>query len=274
MTSLGKQVRLNRLLNKESHKLLAITLDHAIARGVLPGLEDVAGGLQAVMQGKPDAVTLHKGIAEQCFSPYAGQVGLIIKCSSFSPFHKSFDALVTQVDEAVRIGADGAAIGLIVGDSRQPEALSVVGKFVREAELAGLPVIGHIYPRGDLISESERATVENVSYAARVGAELGIAIIKTTYTGSTESFARVVEACPALVVAAGGIDSRTVQEYLQKTRDVMDSGALGVAYGRFVWGYKDPPSLIRGLKAIIHEGRSVDEALEIIGDPQGNRTGL
>ena len=218
MSTLGKTIRMKRLLNNTSGKLLDITLDHAIARGVLPGMIRVDETLSAVMQGGPDAVTMHKGIAEKCFRPYAGQCGLIIKCSSFSPFHKTFDTWVTEIDEAVRLGADAVSMGVIIGDDRQPEALHSFGQFVRQAELAGMPVITHIYPRGNLIPPEERLSVENIRYAARVGAELGADIVKTEYTGSPESFHEVVEACPAMLVAAGGVDAKTDEDFLRKPK--------------------------------------------------------
>ena len=47
---LGKAIRLGRLFNRESGRLLAITLDHAIARGVLPGLVGESGGGQDSMK--------------------------------------------------------------------------------------------------------------------------------------------------------------------------------------------------------------------------------
>ena len=252
MSHLGHQIRMNRLMGHRFNRLLDITVDHGIARGVLPGLEDIAGAIARMVAAKPDAITMHKGIAESCLMPYAGQIPLIIKCSSFSPFHPSYDTMITTVEEALRLGADAVSIGVIVGDPRQSEALTNLGAFVKEARLLGMPTVAHIYPRGSLIPESERASPEHVRYAARVAAEVGIDIIKTTYTGSAESFARVVEACPALVVAAGGVEAQDARTFLQKTHDVIEAGGAGLACGRFVWGHPDPVSLIRALKHIIH----------------------
>jgi DhnA family fructose-bisphosphate aldolase class Ia len=48
------------------------------------------------------------------------------------------------------------------------------------------------------------------------------------------------------------------------TKGVMEAGALGVAFGRNVWGHQDPVSIIKALKLIIHENKSVKEALEIL----------
>ena len=60
--SVGKQVRMRRLLGP-SGRLLAITIDHPITRGLMPGLEDIHATMKKVVRGKPDAITMHKGIA-------------------------------------------------------------------------------------------------------------------------------------------------------------------------------------------------------------------
>ena len=208
----------------------------------MPGLEDIASLIEAIVATEPDAITLQKGIAETCFLPYAGQVPLILKCSSYSPFHRDFDAMTASVAEAVQLGADAAAIGVIIGGARQTEALSLLGDFVREARQFGLPTVAHIYPRGELIPSDQHYAMEQVRYAARVGAELGVDFIKTHYTGSAESFAKVVEASPALVLAAGGVSADDGPAFLRQARAVMDAGAAGLACGRFVWTYHDMPA--------------------------------
>ena len=90
---LGKAIRLGRLFDDESGRLLAITLDHAIARGVLPGLVDVESAVASVAAGRPDAITLQKGIAARVFSPAYATAGisLIVKATSYSPFHPTLD---------------------------------------------------------------------------------------------------------------------------------------------------------------------------------------
>jgi class I fructose-bisphosphate aldolase len=81
--SVGKQVRMRRLLGP-SGRLLAITIDHPITRGLMPGLEDIHGTMKKVVRGKPDAITMHKGIAHKVFPPYAGEAALILKLSAYS----------------------------------------------------------------------------------------------------------------------------------------------------------------------------------------------
>jgi DhnA family fructose-bisphosphate aldolase class Ia len=271
MSFLGKEIRLSRLLNKKSGKLLAITVDHSIARGIQTGLIPIRKTLERIVEGTPDAVTMHKGIAEQCFGPHVGKVALIVKCSSFSPYQPGFDTWVTDVEEAVRLGADAASMGCIVGGPEQPEQLRQLGLMAKQAASFGMPLVAHIYPRGSLIEKKAQYEWKNVAYAVRAGAELGVDIIKTSYTGTPDTFAKVVEACPARVVVAGGEVGNSIEDYLKMTRDIMDVGAAGVTYGRFVWEYVHIPELIQTLKFIIHENGSYSDAVKLLKDLVGSK---
>ncbi len=271
MSTLGKEIRLKRLMNKDSGRLLSVALDHGMARGVLPGLEDVAAALASVAAGKPDAVTLHKGIAERCFSRYAGEMALILKCTTFSPYHPAYDTWVAAVDEAIRLGADAISMGVIVGGDRQPEMLRHLGLLSRETELAGMPLVAHIYPRGEGIAENARYDLANVAYAARVAAELGVDIVKTWYTGTPESFQKVVVAArPARVVIAGGAKFDQVEDMLQVTWEALAAGVTGVTYGRNVWQHEQPARLIGALKAIIHGQAGVADALQMLHEGEAS----
>jgi len=264
MSFLGKKIRLKRIMRRRFGRFLGIAIDHGIARGILPGLEQIGKKLGQIAEGKPDAITMHKGIAKRFFEDYAGETALILKCTSFSPYHPTYDTWVTQVEEALRLGADAISMGVIVGGDEQPEMLRNLGMLTKEADSAGLPVIAHIYPGGNKISDEDRYSTSNVAYAARVGAELGVDIVKTWYTGSVETFCQVVESCPTRVVVAGGPKLESIEELLKMTKDSLSAGAVGVTYGRNIWQHKDPPRLIRVLSMIIHDDSSVQEALEVL----------
>lgn len=267
---LGKTIRLQRLFDRESGRLLAITLDHAIARGVLSGLVDIESALASVVAGRPDAVTLQKGIASRIFAPYAAtDTSLIVKATSYSPFHRTLDAPTATVAEAVRLGADAISVGMLVGGENQAVQLSHLAAVAEEAEDAGMPLAAHIYPRGDLL-EGERTSVENVQYAVRVGAEVGVDVVKTEYTGSAETFAEVVRAAyPAKVVLAGGSPGKGIRDYFEMTRDALSAGAAGFTYGRFVWQHSQPGRVVEALRMMVHEDKGIDEALEHVASGSG-----
>lgn len=271
MSFLGKEIRMKRLLNQKSGKLLAITVDHSIARGIQGGLIRIQQTIDKIIEGEPDAITMHKGIADLCFRQHAGKVALIVKCSSFSPFQPGFDTWVTDIEEVVRLGGDAASMGCILGGPEQPEQLRQLGLMAKSAATFGIPLAAHIYPRGSYIEKKDQYDWKNVAYAVRAGAELGVDIIKTNYTGSPETFVKVIDACPARVVIAGGEVGKTIEDYLKMTKDVMEIGAAGVTYGRFVWEYPHIPELIRVLKFIIHENGSYKEAVELLHDLVGSK---
>lgn len=264
MGYLGQEIRLKRLLNKRSGRLLAITVDHSMDRGIMTGLIPIEDTIKKIVAGGPDSLTMHKGIAEKCFAPYADEVALIVKCSTFSPYQPAYDTWVTDVEEAVRLGADAVSMGCIVGGEHQPEQLRNLGLLSKQAKSFGMPLVAHIYPRGEMVPQSERYHWKNIAYAVRAGAELGVDIIKTSYTGDPESFSRVVEACPARVVVAGGDSADNVEDFLKMTKDVIDAGGAGVTYGRFVWEYPEPAKLIQALGSIIHDGCSVEEGMRFL----------
>jgi fructose-bisphosphate aldolase, class I len=260
----GKQVRLNRLLGP-SGRLLAIMLDHPITRGMMPGLEDIRTVMKKVVAGGPDAITMHKGIAEKVFAPYAGQTAMIMKASAYQvDYHPTYDTPVADVEEAVRMGADAISVGCIVGGPEQAQQLTFLGKVSKEAASMGMPLVAHIYPKGSMIKNQHDAKA--VTYAARVGAELGVDIIKTLWTGSAESFRQVVEGCPAIVALAGGDMGETLEDYLRMTREALDVGLGGATYGRFVWQHPHPTAVIKSLRALIHDNASVTAALKVFDE--------
>ncbi len=261
--SLGKEVRLNRLFNAKSGNILVIALDHAIGWGVLPGIEDIHGTMAKIVEAQPDALTMLKGTAEKVFRPYAGTIPLIVKATTFSPYQPDYDTAVACVDEAVQLGADAVAIGTTVCGDSQAQLLTQLGEFVRQANLVALPTVTHIYPKGNLISKDDWYKEEHIKYAARAGAELGVDIIKTFYTGDPTSYARIVKAVPAHIVVSGGPILPLLKDIFQMTYDAIQAGARGVTYGRNVWQADDPVAVVGALKHIIHEGGSVGEALTI-----------
>ncbi|HZP01614.1 MAG TPA: 2-amino-3,7-dideoxy-D-threo-hept-6-ulosonate synthase [Terriglobia bacterium] len=276
MNSLGKAVRLRRLQNPASGRILTVALDHAPSYGLLAGLENIREVVEQVANAGPDAIMLMKGPAGACFPPYAGRIALILKCSTLSPLHPELDVWVSPVEEAVRLGADAIAMAVTIGSPYQAQILSNLAALVREAERAGMPVIAHAYPNGEMIPPEERFSPERVGYAARLAMELGVDIVKTFYTGASETFAQVVDrAAPALVVAAGGPKLDTEAQALQMAYDVVKARAAGLTFGRNIWQSRRIGRMIRALKLIVHRDCTVQEALVSLDtDEQSDRASL
>lgn len=266
MAFLGKEIRMNRLINQKSGKLLAVAVDQALARGIFEELMPIQRKVDEIVAGGPDAMTMHKGIADMCFRPHAGKAGLILKCSTFSPWQPNYDAWVTEVEEVVRLGADAVSMGCIVGGDDQPEQLRNLGIAAGQAAKHGLPMIAHIYPRGNQIPEDEKNDWKHVAYAVRAGAELGVDIVKTKYTGNPETFHKVVASTPGKVVVAGGDNGNNIEDYFQMVYDVIDAGGTGITFGRIVWNNPNPTAVVRAFKNIIHDKGTVKETMDLYNE--------
>lgn len=272
MAMLGKAVRMSRLVNPKSDKMMAITVDHSISRGILTGLIPIQETIDKIVAAGPEAMTMTKGIAELCFPQHAGKTSLLLKCSNYSPVYPTNDVAFGDVEEALRMGADGCSMGAIMLGDHQGEQVREIGKFSKDCMSYGMPLIGHMYPKGESVAKADQTKWENIAYCCRAGAELGVDIIKTTYTGDPRTMEKVVAACPARVVIQGGDACKTLEDYLQMTREAMDAGVGGVTFGRFVWEYRDITALVKVLGAIIHENASLSCALEMLNDLESDNS--
>ena len=275
MAMLGKEVRMSRLVNPKSNKMMAITVDHAISRGIAPmtGLHSIQDTIDKIILGKPDAMTMTKGIAEHCMWQHAGKVSILLKASNYSPVAPTKDTIFGSVDEAVRMGADAISMGAMTLGDFQGEQFEAIGKFSEECMAKGMPLIGHVYPKGESVPVDQRASWENIAYCVRSACELGMDIVKTTYTGDPDSMAKALSCVPSSfrVVIQGGDACKTLDDYLVMTREAMDCGVGGVTMGRFVWDYKDVTALVIALRYIIHEGYSVKEAKELLAQLENDK---
>lgn len=268
MAMLGKEVRMSRLVNAKSNKMMAITVDHAISRGIAPmtGIQSIQTAIDKIVAGRPDAMTMTKGIAERCMYQHAGKVSILMKCSSYAPVHPTRDAVFGSVDEAIRMGADAVSVGAMTLGDYQDIQFEEIGRISEECMAKGMPLIAHIYPKGESVPVDKRTAWENIAYCCRSACELGVDIVKTTYTGDPDSMAKVISCVPSSfrVVIQGGDACKTLDDYLVMTRQAMDCGVGGVTMGRFVWDYKDVTALVITLRYMIHEGYSVKEAKELL----------
>jgi class I fructose-bisphosphate aldolase len=74
----------------------------------------------------------------------------------------------------------------------------------------------------------------------------------------------VIEAAGGRPVLPRGGGRAPDDEILRRTEALMRQGAAGIVYGRNVVQHEHPTGMTRALMAIVHEGASADEALELL----------
>jgi fructose-bisphosphate aldolase/2-amino-3,7-dideoxy-D-threo-hept-6-ulosonate synthase len=261
----GKQIRLERIINRRDGRTIIIPMDHGITVGPIAGLEDMAKAVDSVVKGGADAVLLHKGIVGSGHRGYGKDVGLIVHLSGSTSLGPDPNAkkLVTTVEQAVKMGADAVSVHVNVGADTEAEMIQDMGMVAEVADEWGMPLLAMMYPRGHDVKNPY--DVEVVKLAARIGVELGADIIKTNYSGDVESFKEVVKGCGSVpVVIAGGEKAKSTRDVLQTVKDSLDAGGAGVAMGRNVFQADDPSKMVAAVNAVVHQKKSVDEALKLL----------
>jgi class I fructose-bisphosphate aldolase len=261
--SLGKQIRLNRIFAHRSGRLCSAAIDHFMiyAEGLPPGLRQIKKTLAALMTARPDAVTMHKGLALSLWEKYAGSVPLILQSSAVRPDDSASERMATP-EEAVRLGADAIAIVAYVRGKTEATYLRAVADCVRDAGRFGLPVMCHVYPRSlkDLSQISYAA--EDIAWAVRCIVEVGADVVKAPFCGDVKAHAQIVSECPSPLVVAGGPKTATLLDGLQLAANAIASGTRGAIIGRNVWGSEDIAGAMLAFKAVIHDGKPPLEAFE------------
>jgi len=104
----------------------------------------------------------------------------------------------------------------------------------------------------------------DLGHAVRLGEELGADVVKTAYSGTPETFERVVESTSLPVVIAGG-SRGTDQETLDMVRGAMDAGADGVSMGRSIFQHEEPRDITSAVSKVVHDDADAADALREVG---------
>lgn len=266
----GKQIRLERIMNRNSGKTVIVPMDHGITVGPIGGLIDIKKSVDAVADGGANAVILHKGVVA---AGHRGgkkngtrDVGLIIHLSASTALSPDPNAkvLVCTVEEAIRLGADAVSIHVNIGSDDEKSMLKDLGYTAKKAQDWGMPLVAMMYTRGTKIKNEYDQGV--VKHAARIGAELGADIIKVVYTGSAESFAEVVEGCFVPVVIAGGQKMETDRQVLEMVYGSLQAGGAGVSIGRNAFQHRRPEYIVGTISNMVHKGWQVQQAIEFLNE--------
>ena len=260
LSQIGKAIRLERIINRETKKTIIVPLDHGITLGPVLGLINLADMVNKVAYGGANAVLGHIGLPLYGHRRYGRDIGLILHLtgsSNLSP-NPNNKVVVMTVEESLVIGADAVSVHVNIGDENDSEMMKILGNISRQCLKWGMPLIAMMYPRG--MKVKSEYDVEVVKHVARIGAELGADIVKTNYTGSIDSFREVVKGCPAPVIIAGGPKSETQIDVLQIAWEAIQAGSAGISIGRNIFQASNPTKMTRALYRIVHEGCSVAKA--------------
>ena len=246
-------------------KTVILPIDHGTVIPV-PGLEDPATLIET-LNPYVDGYVVNYGVGRAC-SDVLSEKGVCFRTDLYKPVHAdnpdkgSYRAF--SVEDGLQFGAN-AVMNMCYPHHREEDRIfRECASLVSECSETGIPVILESLPYG--IGYPDQYTPENISFAARIAAEIGADVVKTAFPtgGSVDEFKGIIDSCMVPVVVLGGAAMGDDRALFQMVRDSMDAGASGVAVGRNVWQHDSPVGVARCLNAIVHEDVSVGGALKLL----------
>lgn len=249
----ARALRLTRVFRHHPSRTVIVPLDHPVSTGVPATFHWSADPLLSDLAAAGvDAVVLHKGMLRHISAGAFQNMALIVHLSASTACAPDPDAkcLVTEVQEAVSLGADAVSVHVNLGSLDERRQLEDFGRVARDCDRWNVPLLAMVYPRGPSIVDPEDP--ELILHAAMLAANLGADLVKTTYAGSLTAMADVATACPIPVLVAGGPRLDDEEDVLEFVDAAMDGGAAGVALGRNVFMSSDPRRMAARVAARVH----------------------
>ena len=260
----GMERRMAEIIPPETGKAFFLAVDHGYFLGPTRMLENPG---ETVKELTPiaDALFVTRGVLRNSI-PAATKPNVILRISGgnsiVGPTLEN-ETLVVDPEEAIRLGVQAVGVSVFIGSDYEKETLTDLANAVNLYERYGIPVMA-VTAVG---KELQKRDARYLSLCCRIAAELGARVVKTYWC---EDFEKVTESCPAPVVIAGGPKTDDAHEVFSFVRDGIDRGAIGVNLGRNIWQHHDPVGVAKGLRAVVHEGVSADEANAMVApEPKG-----
>lgn len=263
----GLALRKQMLFDKRDGRSVVIAMDHAAIAGPIPGIESPRAIIGSCVSHKVDGVLTTKGFVDASIDSWDRCTALVLRLTGgFTVLGGKFEEeLVVEPEVALAYGASCAAITVKFGHEYE-------GKFIKQASLAidrchalGLPVMVEAMAKGTLQGEKFSSNdTQAITMVARMASEIGADMVKTYYTGSKESFARVVNGCPVPILILGGAKTDSVRHVFQDIYDSLEAGGKGIALGRNVWEHGNIDAMLDAVNGLVHGHWSVEKACDTV----------
>jgi DhnA family fructose-bisphosphate aldolase class Ia len=245
----GKTIRLRRLFPSDERRLFSVPLDHALSMGPIDGLEELAPLARDLQEGGADLLIVTKGAVRELVPVLRPStlLGIHVSASTSLGPTSNHKRLVGSAEEAVGLGADVLSVQVNFGVPEEGEMLRDLGVAVDQCRAVGLPLLCMAY-----VKKTNGGTPDELRHAARAAADLGADIVKTSYPGSSEEYARMCRTTPVPVLIGGGVRLDDEADFLRIVEESVRAGGAGICIGRNLFQRRPLVPLARRIATLLH----------------------
>jgi DhnA family fructose-bisphosphate aldolase class Ia len=263
INQLGKQKRLDRILGTNK-KTFIVPIDDLLISGVNFQLASYREKIPLLSDPAIDAVLGFPGAFNQFYDELKNKPWIINLTTSTMRSNHTNKLHSISLENAISLGCEAVAVHVNMTSPTEGEMIQNLAMTSCECQKYGIPLMAIIYIRkpgesGDdenylLLKETANDEYTSmVAHACRVAVELGADIIKTNFTGTCESFKKVVYAAgkvPVVIAGGGKVDEKTA---LLNVRNAMEANAAGICFGRNLFYRDDLLTFSRRVRGILDE---------------------
>lgn len=250
----GLANRMNRILKPDTGRTVMLAVDHGYFLGPTRGLERPGQTVDPLLP-YADSLMLTRGVLRSAI-PAPSDIPIVLRISGGTSIltELSHEGLTVAVEDAIRLNASAITLSIFVGTEGERETLLNLAKVVDAGQKYGIPVLAVTAVGKDMVRDARY-----LGLACRIAAEIGAHMVKTYFCDGFES---IVESTPVPLVIAGG-KKVAEREAVQLAWNAIQAGASGVDMGRNIFQSDCPVGMIRAVRAVVHQGASVDDAFAI-----------
>ena len=251
----GMKNRLGRIFNPVSGKTVMLAIDHGYFQGPTTGLERIDVNILP-LEPYADTLMLTRGVLRSIIPPDT-QKSIVLRVSGGTSILKelSNESLAVDVEDAIRLNVSAMAVQVFIGGEHERESITNMTKMVDMGTRYGIPTLAVTAVGKDMVRDAKYFRL-----ATRICAELGAQYIKTYYV--PKDFETVTASCPVPIVIAGG---KKIPELdaLKMAYNAVREGAAGVDMGRNIFQAGSPISMIKAVRAVVHDNETPEKAFEL-----------
>jgi putative autoinducer-2 (AI-2) aldolase len=253
----GMANRFSKIIRPKNGRCVMLAVDHGYFLGPTEKLEVPQKVIEPLLP-HVDSIMLTRGVLRTSLPPIS-DVPIVLRVSGATSIigdDLSNETITTSFEDAVRLNVSCLALSIFVGSKYEHQTLANLASLVDNGERYGIPILAVTAVGKEMVRDARY-----LGLACRIAGELGAHVVKTYYC---ENFEKVIEGCPVPVIIAGGKKLAKDKDVLELTFNAINEGASGVDMGRNIWQSDYPVAMIKAVRAIVHDGFTIQEASDLL----------